>query len=83
MSGTSQIPGQTQVQVKYVRIKRRVQTTKTSRIQVPDLMVLWELPLEYIPVFVEREGNVVTLRFKIVAEGGKEPMERHEVVINE
>ena len=83
MSGTQPSQTQTQTQVKYVRVKRKVQTTKTSRIQVPDLMVLWELPLEYIPVFVEREGDVVTLRFKIVAEGGKEPSERHEVVINE
>ena len=83
MSGTSQIPGQTQTQVRYVRIKRRVQTTKTSRIQVPDLMVLWELPLVYIPMWVERNGNIVTLRFKIVAEGGKEPTEKYEVVVNE
>ena len=79
MTGTNQ----TQVQVKYVKIKRKVQTTKNSRLQVPDLMVLWELPLEYVVQWVERENDTVTLRFKIVKEGGKEPSERHEVVVNE
>jgi len=79
MSETSQ----TQVQVKYVKIKRKVQTTKNSRLQVPDLMVLWELPLEYVVQWVEREDDTVTLRFKIVREGGKEPQQRREVVVNE
>jgi len=78
-------PGQTQsqAQVKYIRVKRKVQTTRNSRIQVPDLMVLWELPLEYVVQWVEREGDTVTLRLKIIREGGHEPSERHEVVINE
>jgi len=74
---------QTQVQVKYIRVKRKVQTTKNSRLQVPDLMVLWELPLEYVVQWVEREDDTVTLRFKIVREGGKEPQQRREVVVNE
>ena len=66
-----------------MRVKRKVQSTKNSRIQIPDLMVLWELPLEYVPMWVEREGDMVTMRFKIVREGGHEPAEKHEVVINE
>ncbi len=74
-------PGQTQI--KYVKIKRKVQSTKNSRLQVPDLMVLWELPLEYMVQWVERENDTVTLRFKIVREGGHEPSEKHEVVVNE
>ena len=74
-------PGQTQI--KYVKIKRKTQTTRNNRIQIPDIMTLWELPLEYIPMWVERENEIITLRLKIVKEGGKEPSERHEVVINE
>jgi hypothetical protein len=74
-------PGQTQV--KYIRVKRKVQTTKNSRLQVPDLMVLWELPLEYVVQWVEREDDTVTLRLKIIREGGKEPQQRREVVVNE
>jgi hypothetical protein len=34
-------------------------------------------------MWVERENEIITLRLKIVKEGGKEPSNRHEVVINE
>ena len=69
--------------MRYVKTKKKVQSTRDNRLQIPEIMTLWELPLEYVVQWVEREGDMVTMRFKIVREGGHEPSERHEVVINE
>jgi hypothetical protein len=83
MTGTESGQTQSQAQVRYVKTKKKVQTTRNSRIQVPDLMVLWELPLEYMVQKVEREGDTVMIMLKIIKEGGHEPSKKHEVVINE